>query len=90
MLILTRADGEALRLGDDIVIQVISTDGNTVRIGITAPREVVVLRGELVEARQAAEPNHASVVPSPTEPPAETPRRGRLRLRRRPRDSQPA
>lgn len=87
MLILTRADGEALRIGDDIVIQVISTDGGTARIGITAPKEVVVLRGELLES--GSQPANA---PAATTAPAAEPERprSRLRLRRRPRNSQPA
>lgn len=84
MLILTRADGEAVRIGEDIVIQVISTDGGTARIGITAPKEVVVLRGELLEAKSKTAAEAAPAAAEPERP------RSRLRLRRRPRSSQPA
>jgi carbon storage regulator len=49
MLILTRREGEALRLGDDITITVVSVKGGNVRLGITAPRDVAVHREEVFE-----------------------------------------
>jgi carbon storage regulator len=50
MLIITRRPGERLVLGDDIRIEVIEVAGNTVRLGVAAPREVPVYREELWEA----------------------------------------
>ena len=50
MLVLTRKQEEAIRIGDDIVIKVISTDKNSVRIGIEAPGDVMILREELYQA----------------------------------------
>jgi carbon storage regulator len=50
MLIITRRPGERLVLGDDIRIEVIEVSGNTVRLGIAAPREIPVYREELWEA----------------------------------------
>jgi carbon storage regulator len=47
MLILTRRPQQALLIGDDIQIKVLDVSGDRVRIGITAPREVKVLRQEL-------------------------------------------
>jgi len=47
MLVLTRRNGEAIRIGDNIEIQVIRIKGQSVRIGIIAPRNVNVVRGEL-------------------------------------------
>lgn len=52
MLVLSRKDGETIRIGDNIVITVVRASGNTVRLGIEAPPEILVLRGELT--RQAA------------------------------------
>ena len=49
MLILTRKEGESLRLGDDIVVTVVSVKGGNVRLGIDAPREVTVHREEVYE-----------------------------------------
>ena len=48
MLILTRRIGEVILIGDNIKITVTAVSGNQVRIGIDAPKEVKVLREELV------------------------------------------
>ena len=50
MLVLTRKRSELIRIGDDIVIKVIKTGRSTVKIGIDAPENVRVLRGELCVA----------------------------------------
>ena len=47
MLVLTRKYQEQIRIGDNITISILRIKGNTVRVGIEAPREVRVLRGEL-------------------------------------------
>ena len=47
MLILTRKRSETIRIGDDILIKVIRTGRNTVKLGIEAPANVRLLRGEL-------------------------------------------
>lgn len=47
MLILTRRVGETIVVGDDIRITVISTNGNQVRLGIAAPKEISVHREEV-------------------------------------------
>lgn len=52
MLILTRRPGESLTIGDDVVVTVVSVTGNQIRLGITAPREVRVLREEVYKAMQ--------------------------------------
>jgi carbon storage regulator len=48
MLILTRGPREAVTIGHDIHILVLDISGDRVRIGVTAPREVQVLRQEQV------------------------------------------
>lgn len=47
MLVLSRKEGEKLVIGDNIVITVNRISGNRVAIGIEAPREVAIVRGEL-------------------------------------------
>lgn len=47
MLVLTRKLEEQIRIGDDITISILRVKGNTVRVGIEAPRAVRVVRGEL-------------------------------------------
>lgn len=48
MLILTRRAGETICIGDDIRIVITGVSGNQVRIGIQAPKDVKILREELV------------------------------------------
>jgi len=52
MLILTRRAGETLRIGDDIEVTVMAVNGAQVRIGIKAPRDVVVDREEIAERKR--------------------------------------
>ena len=47
MLVLTRKHQEKIRIGDNIVITVLKMKGKAVRLGIEAPVEVPVIRGEL-------------------------------------------
>ncbi len=52
MLILTRKEGESINIGDNIVIKVVETGKNSIRIGIDAPKDVTVLRQEVFESIQ--------------------------------------
>ena len=47
MLVLSRKESQRIRLGDSIVITVVRVTGDKVRLGIEAPREMLVLRDEL-------------------------------------------
>ncbi|PKR77987.1 carbon storage regulator [Halalkalibacillus sediminis] len=49
MLVLTRKTGEAIHIGDDIQLKVIAVDGDQVKIGIDAPRNVDIHRSEIYE-----------------------------------------
>lgn len=49
MLVLSRRESQRIRLGDSIVITVVRVSGDRVRLGIEAPPDVLVLRGELDE-----------------------------------------
>ena len=53
MLILYRKKGEAIRIGDDITISIVESGTDGVRIAIDAPRDVAIMRKELVEAVEA-------------------------------------
>lgn len=48
MLVLSRKEEESLLIGGNIVIKVLGISSGRVRLGIEAPREVAVLRSELV------------------------------------------
>lgn len=54
MLVLSRKVGEVIRIGDDIEIEVMAIHGDKVRIGVSAPKEVPVHRGEVYEIIQKA------------------------------------
>lgn len=51
MLVLTRKLMEKLYIGDDVCVTVVRLEGGQVRLGIEAPREISVVRAELVEGR---------------------------------------
>src|SRR3569832_2362657 len=56
MLVLTRKLMEKLFIGDDICVTVVRLEGGQVRLGIDAPRDVSVVRAELVPDRQRRSP----------------------------------
>ena len=67
MLIITRRPGEKIMLGDDIVVHVMEIVGNSVRIGVQAPRSVAVYREEIYAA--VRDENRAAADSAPTDLP---------------------
>jgi len=51
MLVLSRKVGENIRIDGGIVIKVLEAHGQRIRLGIEAPREVTIWRGELDSAK---------------------------------------
>ena len=49
MLVVSRKIGEELKIGDNIIITIVDIDKNQVKIGVEAPRDVMILRMELVK-----------------------------------------
>ena len=49
MLVLTRKPGEKIRIGDEIVLTVIEIKGNRIKLGIDAPNDISIVRGELCD-----------------------------------------
>src|SRR5947207_4788152 len=47
MLVLTRKLQQQIKIGEQITVTILKLKGNTVRVGIDAPRDVRVIRGEL-------------------------------------------
>ena len=47
MLVLTRKLGQRLKFGDDVYVTVVRIDKHTVRIGVEAPKDLVIQREEL-------------------------------------------
>ncbi len=50
MLVLSRKPNETIKIGDQIEVRIIEVKGDTIRIGIEAPKSVEILRGELVQS----------------------------------------
>jgi carbon storage regulator len=49
MLVLTRKAGEGILLNQDVTIEILSVEGDRVRIGINAPKDMRIFRRELLE-----------------------------------------
>jgi Carbon storage regulator (could also regulate swarming and quorum sensing) len=49
MLVITRRDGERIRIGSEIMLEVVRSTEGRVRIGIEAPPGIRILRDELEE-----------------------------------------
>ena len=47
MLVLTRKLGEAIQIGDDIEIKILSIDGDQIKLGIEAPKSIEIHRKEI-------------------------------------------
>jgi carbon storage regulator len=54
MLVLSRKESEKIRIGDDIVVTVVTIDRGKIKIGIEAPIHAKVMREEILPGRKAA------------------------------------
>lgn len=67
MLVLTRRPDESLIIDDKIIVKVLAVDGDKIKLGIEAPREIAIFRSELYEAVKEQE-RIAAVLASGPEP----------------------
>jgi carbon storage regulator CsrA len=72
MLVLTRKQQQQIQIGEAITVTILSVRGGRVQVGISAPGNVRVMRGELVSSGSAPE------VPAPSQVPAAPPRASSL------------
>ncbi|GEM_PF-1309532 len=69
MLVLSRKEGERLVIGENVIITVNRISGNRITLGIEAPRDVRIVRGELEPkgpAPQQAKPSRESTDQPPS------------------------
>jgi carbon storage regulator CsrA len=71
MLVLTRKTQEKIQIGDNITITIVRVKGQSVRVGIEAPQDVRVIRGELTvgqsKPKRAAQANSAENANAPAD-----------------------
>ncbi|KMM36553.1 carbon storage regulator CsrA [Guptibacillus hwajinpoensis] len=53
MLVLGRKKGESIVINDEIELKIISVEGDTVKIGVEAPKNIAIHRKEIYEAIQS-------------------------------------
>ena len=63
MLVLTRKSGEAIRIGDDVRIVVVSVKDNQIKLGIEAPLDKSVHREEIYLKIQQENRSAATLMP---------------------------
>lgn len=61
MLIITRKEGESFLIGDNVEITITKVTDGTVKIGIEAPKEMIILRKELYKEVESENRNSAKV-----------------------------
>ena len=52
MLVISRKIDESITIGDNIVVTILGIEGDRIKIGIDAPRELIILRQEIFQAVQ--------------------------------------
>ena len=69
MLVLSRKQGEQIRIGEGITITVLGVRGGVIKLGIDAPQHLRILRGELMEWMNSnpQDDDHAGHAPSSNE-----------------------
>ncbi len=57
MLVLSRKKNEKIKIGSEIAITIVEIIGDRVKIGITAPTDIEIKRGELVQTWEGRRKN---------------------------------
>ncbi len=65
MLVLARKTDESIVIGDDIIVKIISVENGVVKLGIDAPKDISIIRNELIE--EVKETNKAASLEAASE-----------------------
>jgi len=52
MLVISRKEGERIKLGDDIWIELVEADNGKAKISIVAPKDISIIREELLDSNR--------------------------------------
>jgi carbon storage regulator CsrA len=66
MLVLSRKLQQQIKIGEHITVTILRVKGNTVRVGVQAPRDVRVIRGELPKVENSTESDEALLIAAAT------------------------
>lgn len=61
MLVVTRKNDESIIIGDNIEITILETSKDKVKIGISAPRDITVIRNELLHTQETNKDSSAAI-----------------------------
>lgn len=65
MLVITRKSSESFTIGDNVKVNILDINGEKVKIGIEAPKDIVIMRSEVLETiRNNIEAVSASRLPN--------------------------
>ncbi|WP_226670816.1 carbon storage regulator CsrA [Metabacillus litoralis] len=64
MLVLTRKQGESIQIGENIEITILSVQGDQIKLGIKAPKEIDVHRKEIYLSIQDSNSEAATILPN--------------------------
>lgn len=53
MLVITRQPGSSILIGDDVKITILEVSGDKIKIGIDAPKQVRIMRSEVLDTERA-------------------------------------
>ena len=59
MLVVNRDVDESVKIGPDVCVRLLAVNGKRAKLGIEAPRDVLVLRSELEQPAAASQVDHA-------------------------------
>lgn len=58
MLVLGRKPGEYIMIGNDVMVKVIKSDEGDLRLAINAPKDIIIVRGEVLEKQGQVRSSH--------------------------------
>jgi len=71
MLVLSRKESESIQIGENVTVTIVEIRGDKIRLGIDAPRDVLVHRQEVIDAIRKAKNLTEESTPEALDPPTD-------------------